>query len=129
MGNALESLLASGTKLWLDSIDHDLVREAKAYGATGATSNPIIVADLLKTGRFDDALRAWITEGRDRSEVAWLMTDRLVSEVQQAFWDVYQATEGNDGYVSFELDPLIEDPGTGLDQAGKVEAYVRLGKQ
>ena len=129
MGNALESLLASGTKLWLDSIDPDLVREAKAYGATGATSNPIIVADLLKTGRFDDALRAWITEGRDRSEVAWLMTDRLVSEAQQAFWDVYQATEGNDGYVSFELDPLIEDPGTGLDQAGKVEAYVRLGKQ
>lgn len=129
MGNALESLLASGTKLWLDSIDPDLVREAKAYGATGATSNPIIVAELLKTGRFDDALRAWINEGRDSSEVAWLMTDRLVTEAQQVFWDIFEATNGDDGYVSFELDPLIEDPATGLDHHGKVDAYVRLGKQ
>ena len=50
MPNPIESLLATGTKLWLDSIDPDLVRSNRAMAATGATSNPIIVADLLATG-------------------------------------------------------------------------------
>ena len=45
----LESLIATGTKLWLDSIDPDLVAENRKFGATGATSNPIIVSDLIKT--------------------------------------------------------------------------------
>ena len=50
---ALESLIATGTKLWLDSVDPDEVARNRAWGATGATSNPIIIADLIKTGRFD----------------------------------------------------------------------------
>ena len=52
--NPLKSLIATGTKLWLDSIDPDLVRRDRAIGATGATSNPIIVADLVASGRYDD---------------------------------------------------------------------------
>jgi transaldolase len=48
----LESLVACGTKLWLDSVDPDLVIENRQFGATGATSNPIIISDLIKTGRF-----------------------------------------------------------------------------
>ncbi len=39
--------------MWLDSVDPELVRSNVAIGATGATSNPIIVADLVATGRFD----------------------------------------------------------------------------
>ena len=50
MPSPLESLIACGTKLWLDSIDPDLVVKNRQFGATGATSNPIIVSDLLKTG-------------------------------------------------------------------------------
>ena len=50
---ALESLIATGTKLWLDSVDPDEVARNRAWGASGATSNPIIVADIIKTGRFD----------------------------------------------------------------------------
>ena len=56
MLSPLESLIQCGTKLWLDSIDPDLVRANRQLGATGATSNPVIVANLIKTGRFDDAL-------------------------------------------------------------------------
>lgn len=63
MPTPLESLVASGTKLWLDSIDPDLVVENRKFGATGATSNPIIISDLLRTGRFDDQIRA----GRGRT--------------------------------------------------------------
>ena len=48
MTTPYESLIATGTKLWLDSIDPILVTKNLHLGATGATSNPIIVADLLK---------------------------------------------------------------------------------
>ena len=56
----LRSLIDCGTKLWLDSIDPDFVTANRALGATGATSNPIIITDLIKTGRFDDLLATLI---------------------------------------------------------------------
>lgn len=129
MASPLRSLIATGTKLWLDSIDPDLVRSNRALGATGATSNPIIVADLLKTGRFDAEIEELISQGRDDASIAWEMTDRLVRQAQEVFLPVWQETSGNDGYVSFELDPLLEDPATGPPHAERVARYVALGKQ
>jgi hypothetical protein len=52
----LQSLVAAGTKLWLDSVDPDEIARNRAFGATGATSNPIIISDLIQTGRFDSDL-------------------------------------------------------------------------
>lgn len=129
MANALKSLIESGTKLWLDSIDPELVAQAKADGATGATSNPIIVADLLKSGRFDADLREWIDRGLSDSEVAWQMTDQWVRSAQAAFHDIWDQTNGNDGYVSFELDPLIETAEQGLNFTQQVATYLDLGKR
>ena len=65
MSAPLKSLIESGTKLWLDSIDPDLVRSNRDLGATGATSNPIIVSNLIKTGRFDDQLQSLLESGAD----------------------------------------------------------------
>ncbi len=129
MSASLTSLIASGTKLWLDSIDPDLITANRALGATGATSNPIIVSDLLKTGRFDDQINQLIADGLSDDEIAWAVTDRLVQSAQAAFLDVWKKTEGNDGYVSFELDPLLEDAGLDLSEADRAASYVALGKK
>ena len=125
----LESLVATGTKLWLDSIDPDLVRENRKHGATGATSNPIIVADLIKTGRFDDELQPLMDEGLDDEAIAWRMTDRLVRRAQEVFAPVSEQTRGDDGYVSFELDPLLEDADCPLSLEERTAEYVRLGRE
>lgn len=125
----LESLIASGTKLWLDSIDPDLVAENKALGATGATSNPIIVSGILESGRFDDEMAGLMGEGHDDSAVAWEMTNRLVKRAQGEFAEVHEKTGGNDGYVSFELDPLLEDTECTLSVEEKAAQYVELGKK
>src|SRR5215211_6093399 len=106
----LQSLVASGTKLWLDSVDPDEIARNRAFGATGATSNPIIIADLLATGRFDSDLQQLLKAGRDDESIAWAMTDKLVTAAQAVFEPVWTETRGNDGWVSFELDPLLEDP-------------------
>jgi len=129
MANSIESLLATGTKLWLDSIDPDLVRSNRAAGATGATSNPIIVTDLLASGRFDAEIEQLARRGLDNSQVAWQMTDGLVRDAQQAFLPVWEETGGNDGYVSFEVDPLLEDSEWNLSQPKRVSEYVRLGQE
>lgn len=125
----LETLIGSGTKLWLDSIDPELVLTNRRLGATGATSNPIIIADLLKTGRFDDQVESLIRAGQDDEAIAWQMTDRLVQQAQQVFHPIWERTEGNDGYVSFELDPLLEDPASGPPHAERVAGYVELGSR
>lgn len=128
MSLSIKSLVESGTQLWLDSIDPALVVENKAMGATGATSNPIIVADLIKTGRFDEQLAQWSRgDSLSDADIAWKMTDWLVREAQAQFADVFASTHGNDGYVSFEVDPLIEDPQVNLPHAERVAKYIELG--
>lgn len=129
MTTPLESLIASGTKLWLDSIDPDLLDEAIALGATGATSNPIIVSDLINTGRFDPRLHELMNGGGDDAEVAWQMTDRLVGDAQAKLRETWQRSEGNDGYVSFELDPLLEDVTDGPAHEERMARYIELGKE
>lgn len=125
----LTSLIATGTKLWLDSIDPELVQQQRELGATGATSNPLIISDLIRTGRFDPWLLKLLEQGRSDEEVAWQVTDRLVRQAQEVFLPVWEATGGDDGYVSFELDPLLEDPQAGLTHAQRVERYRALGRQ
>lgn len=130
MASPLQSLIASGTKLWLDSVDPDLVRVNRALGATGATSNPIIISDLIKSGRFDRKLDELLA-GRNLTDedVAWQLTDEVVREAQAVFLPVCEQTGGNDGYVSFELDPLLEDPDCPLSHDQRVAKYVDLGKK
>ncbi|HET9236918.1 MAG TPA: transaldolase family protein [Oligoflexus sp.] len=124
----LQSLVATGTKLWLDSIDPKLVELSKSQGATGATSNPIIVANIVKTGLMDGMIRELRKEGKSPEDVAWTVTNHLVSEAERVFMPVYEATKGNDGYVSFEVDPLLEDLKLGPPHKERVARYIELGK-
>lgn len=130
MTSPLKSLIACGTKLWLDSVDPDLVTKNRQMGATGATSNPIIISDLVKSGKFDQQLTRLLASGSaSDNEIAWLLTDQMVTSAERVFAPVWQATSGNDGYVSFELDPLLEDPKRDLSHSDRVEQYVELGKR
>ena len=128
MSGSLASIIAAGTKLWLDSVDPDLVVKNRAGGITGATSNPIIISDLVKTGRFDDQIVDLMTNhGLSDHDAAWALNDRVVADAQQVFRPVWDATAADDGYVSFELDPLIDDVQSKTPHAERVRQYVELG--
>jgi transaldolase len=129
MSSPLESLIACGTRLWLDSVDPELVRANRSLGATGATSNPVIVSDLLNTGRFDDQMSRFMADGIDNEAIAWQMTDLLVRDAQSVFLPVWQETAGDDGYVSFEVDPLLEDPELGPPHAERIGQYTQLAQR
>jgi transaldolase len=125
----LQSLIECGTKLWLDSVDPKEVERNRPWGATGATSNPIIIADVIKTGHFDDALVKCLREGLSDTEIAWQLTDQLVRHAQEVFLPAWKAAKGNDGYVSFELDPLLEDPDAKVPEPERTKKYIELGKR
>jgi transaldolase len=125
----LKSLIAAGTKVWLDSVDPDAVAQNRKWGATGATSNPIIISDLIKTGRFDSQITKLIKQGLDDKDLAWQLTDLLVRQAQEVFLPAWEATKGDDGYVSFELDPLLDALDSKLPTQERTKQYIELGKQ
>ena len=128
MASPLASIIEAGTKLWLDSVDPELVASNRALGATGATSNPIIITNLIKSGRYDEQLTELIAEqGLSDHDATWALTDQVVAAAQQVFHPVWQETSGDDGYVSFEVDPLLEDPNSPLSHEQRVAKYVQLG--
>ena len=129
MPTPLETLVQCGTKLWLDSVDPEFIQEYVQYGATGATSNPLIIAELIKSGRFDDQLHELMEQGLDDADIAWKLTDQLVRQAQDVFKAVYEMSKGDDGYVSFELDPLLEDEECPLSLDAKIQKYIELGKR
>ena len=127
MNASIQSLIHCGTKLYLDSVDPDLVRQNIEWGAVGATSNPVIISGLLAGGRYDAELRRLAQSGDSDETIAWLLTDQVVRAAQQAFHPTWVKSGGNAGWVSFELDPLIEDPQLDMPHAARVVRYVELG--
>jgi len=127
MPKSIHSLLATGTRLYLDSIDPDLIRENISWGISGATSNPIIVSNLVATGRFDSRLNDGIQKGLTNEDIAWDLTNELVQAAQNQFEGIWEKSQGDQGWVSFELDPFLEDFENSLSIPARVSKYVSLG--
>ena len=128
MPNALQSLIDTGTKLYLDSVLPEEVDKNLKWGAVGATSNPAIISAIVKQGGLDHEIESLIEAGLDDESVAWRLTDNLVTDAQKKFEPIHASTEGNAGWVSFELDPLLEDAELGLSDQDRTARYIELGK-
>ena len=129
MTTGIQSLIEAGSTIWLDSVDPDEFKDNLSWGVSGATSNPIIVADLVSSGRFDDTFSKLIDRGLDDEEIAWAMTDDLVKNAQERVHDAWKSSGGQTGWVSFELDPLIDAEDSDLSHQQRVDKYIALGKQ
>jgi transaldolase len=87
----------------------------------------VIVSDLVtRAARRRD--RRLAAEGLS-DDAAMAIDDELVQAAQQVFLPVWEQTRGNDGYVSFELDPLLEDPSANMPHGERVLRYIELGKK
>lgn len=138
MSSALQSLVRCGTKLYLDSVHPDEVDKNLAWGAVGATSNPAIISAIVDQGGMNDAIESLLGDSKhqyDDEAIAWELTDRLVRDAQKKFQHIHQASGGNAGWVSFELEPLLEDPtgisgdGTAMSDSERAKAYIELGQR
>jgi transaldolase len=126
---SLASLIATGTKVWLDGVEPDELEKNRARGVTGATSNPTIVSKIIGRGHVDGRIGQLIGQGLTDDQIAWALDDELVEAAQKVFLPAWERSEGNDGYVSFELDPLIEDEAAGPANSERVRRYLELGRK
>ena len=93
-----------------------------------ATSNPAIISAIVERGSLDDEIESLIATGLDNESVAWRLTDELVTDAENKFKPIHTAIAGNAGWVSFELDPLLEDTSLGLSDQDRTARYIELGK-
>ncbi|MEM9703715.1 MAG: transaldolase family protein, partial [Planctomycetota bacterium] len=84
---------------------------------------------IIAAGGFDDEIKRLAGEGKDDSAIAWALCDKLVGDAQERFLPIWESSGGETGWVSFELDPLLEDVEANLPEAERTAKYVELGKR
>ena len=125
--STLKKLHDAGVSIWLDYIDRtmlrngDLARRIKEEYLTGMTSNPTIFEKALAEGTaYDDQLRS--AEGEFTAlELFELAATTDVRDACDIFKPVFEATKGQDGFVSIEV-----SPGAAHDATATVSEAQRL---
>jgi transaldolase len=100
--------------VWLDDISRDRLRTGSLQAliddmhVVGVTSNPTIFAKSLSAGSaYDDQIADLKTRGVTVDEASRAITTYDIRWACDVFRPVYQATAGQDGRVSLEVDPRL----------------------
>jgi transaldolase len=125
--NHLREIAALGQAVWLDNISRALVEDGGLErlitedSLTGVTSNPTIFEKAIGgSDRYDDALQTAAERGMDARDIFFEIGLRDIREAADLLRPVFERTEGQDGYVSFELPPELSDDAQGSVEAAKV---------
>ena len=108
--NPLQRLYRAGQSIWLDYIDramlHDgrLTRMIEQDALVGMTSNPSIFEKALAEGHAYDAQIASAADLNPAALFEFIETDDVRTACDR-FAEVFDTTEGQDGYVSIEVSP------------------------
>jgi transaldolase/transaldolase/glucose-6-phosphate isomerase len=114
--NPLRQLRDHGQSIWLDDIRRSLMTSGELRslieedGLRGMTSNPTIFEKSISgTSDYDESLRKIMEEDR-RLGVKEVYEKLAIEDIQMAtnaLGSVYDATSGEDGYVSLEVSPEL----------------------
>ena len=131
----LGALHDAGVSIWLDNLSRDLLETGefaelmRDRHVTGATSNPTIFATAI-TG--SDRYVAQLTRLRDRGvrntqELFFALALDDVRRAADVLRPVYAATDGLDGFVSFECTPDLADDTEGT-VAQALDLWARIDR-
>ena len=97
------------TDYWNDSCAVAELEYAVARGATGATSNPSIVLEVLgkERNRWEPRLRSMLSEHADWSEVdlTWALVEEMAVGAAAILRPVFESTGGRKGRLSIQTNP------------------------
>ncbi len=110
-----------GFSLWLDFVERDFLKSEflslidKGI-VTGATSNPSIFASAITTSdAYGEQLKS--LDGKSPKDKYEALATEDIKNAAKALYPLYE--EGNDGYISFEVDPRLCDDSDGTVEEGK----------
>jgi transaldolase len=110
----LGQLSEAGVSVWLDDISRDRLRTGNLQAliddshVVGVTSNPTIFAKALSAGSaYDEQIADLKTYGVGVDEASRMITTYDIRWGCDVFRPTYDATGGQDGRVSLEVDPRL----------------------
>jgi transaldolase len=108
----LHQLSELGQSVWIDYLSRDLLRSGELErmiredSVVGITSNPTIFQKAISHGdAYDEQLRSCLDEYEDPKEIFWQLAEKDVSDACDVLRSVWDEGQGQDGYVSIEVDP------------------------
>ena len=111
-------LRQTATRVWLNNPTIEEVRLALAQGAVGCTTNPAYAGGLL--GRAPDEVRPIVRETvrdlRDAptGDVVNIVQRKLVARIAEAFQPMFEASDGDRGWVSIQGSPEADTDGESI---------------
>jgi transaldolase len=132
MSDHLKELSAQGVSIWLDDLNRPLItsgglqRLIDTSQVVGVTTNPSIFAAALSQGdTYNEQIKGLAAEGRTADEAVFALTTQDVRNACDIMLPVFQATDGQDGRVSIEVEPgLAHDTAGTLEQVHELHAAV-----
>jgi transaldolase len=128
MTNKLREIEALGQSIWIDNLNRQLLDEGtlrklvEQDGISGVTSNPsIFEKGMGQSDRYDDAFRVIAAETDDTQEIFERLALEDIRDAADVLRPTFDAADGQDGFVSFELPAALA-----FDAQGSIDAAVRL---
>lgn len=115
------------TALWNDSADPDELTRSIAFGAVGATCNPVIALTAI-TAHLDRwrpriAQLAMQFPAASESELGWKLVEELSIDAARLLEPAFRASGGRNGRLSIQTDPRLH-----RDADALVEQAVRFSR-
>jgi transaldolase len=123
----MHELAELGQSVWLDYIKRSFITsgglgEYVQKGLRGVTSNPALFQKAILEGdEYDDQLRKLTLEGKTAQEIYEQLAIDDIRLAADTLYQVYEESQGGDGYVSLEVNPHLAH-----DKDGSIEEAKRL---
>ena len=124
--STIEQLAEFGQSVWLDNISRSIIESGRLQelielGLRGMTSNPTIFEKAISASSdYNEKIKQLHKAGRSTFEIYDDLTIRDIQDAADIFKPVYEKTNGQDGYVSLEINPEL---------AYKTEETIEEGKR
>ena len=110
----LHELSELGQSVWIDFLSRQMLQSGKLAemmekdAVVGVTSNPTIFQKAIAGGdAYDDQMREVLAEEQDAKEVFLKLAVQDVKNACDLLRPVWDGGQGQDGYVSIEVDPNL----------------------
>ncbi|MBK5108326.1 MAG: transaldolase, partial [Anaerolineales bacterium] len=129
MAERLKELNKLGQSIWYDNIQRSMFSSGKFeelidVGILGMTSNPSIFDKAISgSSDYDAAIKELFTAGQDLDSIYEQLVLEDIASSADLLRDVYERTNGVDGYISLEVRPTLA-----MDTEGTIAEARRLFK-
>jgi transaldolase len=119
----MRATVDKGAEFWNDSCSVQELQEAVANGATGATSNPVIVYGVVKADpkTWQPVIDGLTVRHADATEdeIAWLLIEELGTRAAAVLAPVYKETAGRKGFLSIQVNPKFYRSASRMSEHGQ----------